>query len=597
MEHSQSNMPNSLCKLFIHFFKCHTGKALSLIILSIIISCSVVVDKLLQKKIIDYINIADSTTISVLQTLAFWILLYISHRELINLLYRAYDYIYLKFMPILKGTVMDELYNYVQYHSYNFFEENVTGNIGFNITEAARSLEEVFAIFTEKILRRLIIAISTLALLSSIHLLFFIIFFVWLIVFCSTSIYFAKYVSNCARVFTKCKATIVGKIVDAITNMYSIKVFLSHHFERKYLHSYIGDTTVSEQNMRWLMLRQRYILGLSCNIMYFCIICVSVYLKINQYITIGDFVLVISLVMETVSEMWDLIFEMSDFYEEVGNFNQCTSLIQPHLVQDDTYNTQDLKVTNGHIEFKDVTFNYKNSGNIFNSQSVTILGKQRVGLVGFSGSGKTTFVNLLNRLYDIKHGEILIDNQNIQHVTQSSLRNSITVIPQEPLLFDRTIRDNIRYGNFNCTEEEIIIAAKKANIHDAIISLPNGYSNFCGERGKNLSVGQRQRIVIARAILKNSPILILDEATSALDGITEELIKESLNYLMNNKTVLIIAHRLSTILNMDQIIVFDKGNIVETGTHDTLLKTSKIYIKLWNSQIKGIIPDNPINKI
>ncbi|WP_371253230.1 ABC transporter ATP-binding protein [Orientia tsutsugamushi] len=592
MNHHQSSMPNTLFKLLAHFFKYHTGKALSLIILSIIIGSSVAVDKLLQKKIIDYINIANSPTASVLQILAFWVLLYILHREVINLLYCIYNYIYLKFMPILKGTVIDELYNYAQHHSHKFFEENVTGNIGYHITEAARSLEEVFAIFTEKILRKLIIAISALAILYSIHFLFFITFFVWLTLFCSISIYFSKYVSNYARIFTKCKATVVGKIVDAITNVSSIKMFLSHHFERKYLHSYIGDITTSEQNMRWLMLKLSYILGLSCSIMYFCIICVSVYLKINQSITIGDFVLVIGLAMETVNEIWDLIFEMSDFYEEVGNFNQCTSLIQPYLVQD-ANNAQDLKVTNGCIEFKNVTFNYKNNDNIFNSQSVTILGKQRVGLVGFSGSGKTTFINLLNRLYDIEHGQILIDNQNIKQVTQSSLRSNITVIPQEPLLFDRTIKDNIRYGNFNCTEEEIIMAAKKANIHDIIISLPNGYDSFCGERGKNLSVGQRQRIVIARAILKNSPILILDEATSALDSITEALIKKSLDYLMTDKTVLIIAHRLSTILDMDQIIVFDKGKIVETGTHDTLLKTGKVYTELWNSQIKGIIPDNP----
>jgi ABC-type multidrug transport system fused ATPase/permease subunit len=254
----------------------------------------------------------------------------------------------------------------------------------------------------------------------------------------------------------------------------------------------------------------------------------------------------------------------------------------------DIPNAKPLKLKNGLIEFKNVTFNYSNN-NLFKNKTVTINSKEKVGLVGFSGSGKTSFVNLITRLYDIEDGEISIDSQNIRYVTQDSLRSNISVIPQESILFHRTIKENILYGNKEASFEEVIEAAKFAHIHDFIMELSNGYDSLCGERGNNLSGGQRQRIIIARAILKNSPILILDEATSSLDTQTEEMIQESLNYLMKNKTVIVIAHRLTTLLNMDRLFVFDKGAIVESGTHEKLINDGKIYKKLWKSQVNGLI--------
>ncbi|MGI4776029.1 MAG: ABC transporter ATP-binding protein, partial [Janthinobacterium lividum] len=216
---------------------------------------------------------------------------------------------------------------------------------------------------------------------------------------------------------------------------------------------------------------------------------------------------------------------------------------------------------------------------------------EKIGLVGYSGSGKSTFVNLILRLYDIESGEILIDDQNIASVTQDSLRANIAMIPQDPSLFHRSLMENIRYGKIGASEEEVIEAAKAAKAHEFIKALPQGYDSLVGERGIKLSGGQRARIAIARAILKDAAILIFDEATSALDSVTEGYIQDSLNKLMQNKTTIIIAHRLSTLMKMDRIVVFDGGKITQDGSHTELLSEDGLYKTLWNAQIAGFIDD------
>jgi ATP-binding cassette subfamily B protein len=229
--------------------------------------------------------------------------------------------------------------------------------------------------------------------------------------------------------------------------------------------------------------------------------------------------------------------------------------------------------------------------------SVTIPAGQKVGLVGYSGNGKTTFANLILRLFDVTSGRILIDGQDIREVTQESLRAQISLIPQDPFLFHRTLLENIRYGRLDASEQDIITAAQKAHAHEFIAKLPQGYESLVGERGVKLSGGQRQRIAIARAILKNAPILILDEATSQLDSITESKIQDSLWQLMQDKTAIVIAHRLSTLLHMDRILVFGQGKIIEDGTHQDLLAKQGVYKTLWDMQVGGFLPDGPMEEV
>jgi ABC-type multidrug transport system fused ATPase/permease subunit len=267
----------------------------------------------------------------------------------------------------------------------------------------------------------------------------------------------------------------------------------------------------------------------------------------------------------------------------------------PHEITD-MPGAKKLKVKSGAITFKDVYFRFNLEVEILRNFNLSIIGGEKVALVGPSGAGKSTITKLFLRMFDVTSGEVLIDGQVIAKVTQESLRKAIGFVPQEPILFHRTLMENIRYGRQNASDAEVIDAAKKANCHDFISALPHGYETLVGERGIKLSGGERQRVAIARAILKNAPILVLDEATSSLDSESEYLIQQALDVLMQGKTVIVIAHRLSTIMKMDRIVVIDGGKVVADGTHEALLKEDGLYAKLWNIQAGGFIPDDGSGK-
>ena len=252
---------------------------------------------------------------------------------------------------------------------------------------------------------------------------------------------------------------------------------------------------------------------------------------------------------------------------------------------------KELSLSQGGIALEHVGVSY-GTRTVFNNLTLTVKGGERLGIVGSSGAGKTTLVSLLLRQQDVHEGLITIDGQNIRKVTLDSLRRAVATVPQEPLLFHRTLRENIAYGAPGATDEEVFEAARRAQAHEFIVEFPDGYDTLVGERGVKLSGGQRQRVAIARAILKSAPVLVLDEATSSLDSESEAAIQTALHTLMENKTVIAIAHRLSTIKEMDRIIVLDGGRIVQDGSHDELLKeVSGIYAKLWNRQAGGFLQD------
>jgi ATP-binding cassette subfamily B protein len=292
-----------------------------------------------------------------------------------------------------------------------------------------------------------------------------------------------------------------------------------------------------------------------------------------------------------VEFLWNVTKDFSQLSKSFGKITQALRTITLPVDIQDHPHARSLSVSKGEIAFKNVRFHYKGATPLFENKTVVIQPGQKVGLVGFSGSGKTTFVNLILRLFDVTHGQILIDGQDIRMVTQDSLHEAIGVIPQDPSLFNRTLRENIRYGRLSATDADVELAARKAHAHSFIKDLPNQYDTAVGERGIKLSGGQRQRIAIARVVLKNAPILILDEATSQLDSITETLIQESIEDLMQNKTTLVIAHRLSTLLHMDRILVFDKGKIIQDGTHQELMAQNGLYKTLWEAQVGGFLPE------
>jgi ATP-binding cassette subfamily B protein len=309
-------------------------------------------------------------------------------------------------------------------------------------------------------------------------------------------------------------------------------------------------------------------------------------------VTTGDFALLLTINGAIITNLWTLSADILKCSELVGNINQGLQVALAPMDMQDAPEAKKIHIHQGGIVFEQVQFGYRGGSLLFDDKSIVIEPGQKVGLVGYSGSGKSTFVNLILRLYDVTSGRILIDGQDISNVTLKSLRDSIAMIPQDPSMFHRSLIENIRYGRPDATDEEIVEAAKRAHAHDFIVKLPLGYNSPVGERGSKLSGGQRQRIAIARAILKDSPILILDEATSQLDSVTESEIQDSLHDLMQNKTTLVIAHRLSTLLNMDRILVFDKGKIVEDGTHDELIARGGLYKTLWSAQVGGFLPNN-----
>lgn len=292
-----------------------------------------------------------------------------------------------------------------------------------------------------------------------------------------------------------------------------------------------------------------------------------------------------------IEATWGLLNDLDNIIQDIGSLKESFVIFQQNAQVFDSQNAIELVVKKPVIYFKNLTYGYREDNLIFNNFNLSIKAGERIGLVGHSGAGKSTLINLLLKVFNPDDGEILVDDKNIADVTFDSLRENIALIPQDPMLFHRTIFENISYGKLNASKEEVIEAAKKAYIHDFIANLPDAYETLVGERGIKLSGGQRQRIAIARAILKNAPILILDEATSSLDSETESQIQNSINLMLeqNNVTVIAIAHRLSTIKHLDRIVVMDNGRIVEDGSFDELISKNGRFKELWNHQVNGMV--------
>lgn len=380
-------------------------------------------------------------------------------------------------------------------------------------------------------------------------------------------------------------------VADAVTNVITIK---SHGQEKQELEAMIEKTAFwrskSLATMRGFLAVSS---GYSFLITLLNIVALigAIWASEHHVISIGTVYLCITYTFTVGRQLWEMNSIMRSYNRIIGDAHDMTEILQltPSIT-----NKSDAKlhVKKGEINFSHVDFSHPGSDEtLFKDFSLHINSGERIGLVGHSGSGKTTFTKLLLRFNDIDGGEITIDGQDISAVTQESLRKNIAYVPQEPMLFHRSLRENIAYGKPGATDEEILEAAKLANALEFINKLPEKLNTMVGERGVKLSGGQRQRIVIARAILKNAPILVLDEATSALDSASEKLIQDALTHLMKGRTSIVIAHRLSTISKLDRILVLEDGTIIEEGSHGALLEKGGVYAKLWAHQSGGFIEE------
>jgi len=378
-------------------------------------------------------------------------------------------------------------------------------------------------------------------------------------------------------------------MADALTNSITIKLFTSQKFENG-LFTDVMERWRKAQTHLWNI--EGIAEGIQAGLIAlaeFAMFYVAIPLWQRGLLTIGDFALIQSFMVGIFQRVWNLGKSVRHIYEAIADATEMVEILEtPHEIMDSA-KAKTLVVSDASIQFDAVTFKFNQTRPVLNGLSFTIIPHEKIALVGPSGAGKSTITKLLLRFYDVESGSITIDGQNIAKVTQDSLRASIAMVPQEPILFHRSLMDNIRYGRPEATDEEVFEASRRARCHDFIVELSEGYNTFVGERGIKLSGGERQRIAIARAILKDAPILVLDEATSSLDSESESLIQAALDELMKGKTTIVIAHRLSTIMRMDRIIVIENGTAVDSGTHDELLAKAGIYKKLWEIQAGGFI--------
>ena len=503
--------------------------------------------------------------------------------------YDVTTFVEARFLPVYLSKISKDLFSYTYRHSLAFFNEEMSGNIASKVKTMIDNSYNVYFNIVWGFVYPIFSVVTTLYFMYAINWELGAIMTIMVAIYMSFVIFVSKRVSvyseKSARLFSEAQ----GVLVDSITNASLVKNFSSFLFERRNYFKAVRKKAHAEHDeiFQYGVLFIYQSICRTALVVIFCLL--PLWYWYHGQITIGQFVLIQGLTQLLSNIFMHFSQTFMQFFRFYGGINDGLKLLsKPHEVTD-VKGAKDLKLSKGAINYDDVTYHYKGSKPLFENFNLQIKAGEKIGLVGHSGSGKSTLVKILSRYYDLQKGKIIIDDQDISKVTQDSLRRNIALIPQDPSLFNRTIMENIRYGNLKATNEQVHKAAKKAYIHDFIMNLPDGYDSKVGERGVMLSGGERQRIAIARAILKNAPILILDEATSALDSDSERFIQESMQDLMKGKTVIAIAHRLSTLKEMDKIVVMSNGEIIETGSHASLIRKKGQYHKFYEMQSQGFL--------
>lgn len=493
-----------------------------------------------------------------------------------------------KFWPQARTLVIRDAFDYVNKHSIAYFNNEMSGNISNKVSQLNNGVLEVF-MGIQNAGYSLIYLSVTVLILSYISIYFCCALLIWLFLIFAIGKALGKKRALYSKITSNQQSLANGMIVDSLANYSEIKSFANYKFERLNLLKYLRllrKAETKEQILRaWIHLSLNLTTVISMMLFMFLSIWM---LKIGNINTV-DFIFVNTLFINVAGIVFEITWIYNNISRVIGQVDSALSTIavDPDII--DKPKAKKLVCKKAGIILENVSFAYNGKENLFTDLNINIRPHEKIGLVGLSGSGKSTFVKLIARYFDVKDGSIKINETDIRDVTQDSLHYNIATIPQDVCLFNRTLMENIKYGRTSAKDEEVYSAAKKASADEFIRSFPDGYQTKVGDRGVVLSGGERQRIAIARAILKNAPILIFDEATSALDSQSEKHIQKSLVNLMKSKTVIAIAHRLSTLREMDRILVFDKGRIVEEGSHLSLLRKKGVYYKLYNMQADGFM--------
>lgn len=493
--------------------------------------------------------------------------------------------------------VMVDLYMHSFDHlskmSYSFFANRFAGSIVNQVNKFVGSFERLTEAMTWNVFKLIVATIFTIVVLTPKAPLLVVIIMVIAAIFVPVSWMFRRRQLPLNQKWAASQTTQTGQLADSISNVLAVKSFANEDLERKLMRERAVDVQHRSMDTMRMNMRQEMVTSSLSRTINMLVTVVSIVLAINGVIEAGVIYLALTYTTGILRRLWDLNNTFRTLTRVFGDAYDMTDILGIEPEVKDPAKPEKPKISDGEISFSGVDFGYpEKKGVMFlNNFDLNIQPGEKVGLVGPSGGGKTTITKLLLRFMDVDGGEIKVDGQNIANLAQKDYRRFISYVPQEPLLFHRSLTDNIRYGRLDATDKDVKKAAKMAHATDFIDELPEGYETLVGERGIKLSGGQKQRVAIARAMLSKAPILLLDEATSALDSESEKLIQDALWKLMEGRTSIVIAHRLSTIQHMDRILVLDEGEVVEQGSHSELLKQDGLYAKLWKHQSGGFIED------
>lgn len=495
------------------------------------------------------------------------------------------------FEPYIMRDIKQSSYEYLLGHSYRFFSNNFSGSLTRKVNRLSKAFEEIVDQLFFNLIPIVIIITGNIIVLYFRNVWIALALLIWTVIYMVINLVFSLWKQKYEIEKAEKDSEATGILADGITNSNNIKLFTANKFEESLYAKVIEEVRrlkTFSWNLSQVMETIQVLLMISIE---FILMYMAIKFWNEGLLTIGDFALIQAYLIAFFGRLWNFGRVIRRTLESLADAKEMVDILEEEHEVRDVRNAKELIVKKGKIEFKKVVFGFHKKRKVINDMNFAIKAGEKIALVGPSGAGKSTITKLIFRYFNIQKGKILIDGYDISKVTQQSLRENISLVPQEPILFHRTLMDNIRYGRRDATDEEVLEAAKKAHCDVFIDDLPEGYQTYVGERGIKLSGGERQRVAIARAILKDAPILVLDEATSSLDSESESLIQDALEKLMKERTTIVIAHRLSTIMQMDRILVIEKGVVSAMGTHKQLLRKKGTYKKLWDIQAGGFIPE------
>ncbi|MEK7496991.1 MAG: ABC transporter ATP-binding protein [Patescibacteria group bacterium] len=562
------------------------------ILLAIVLGSLVgTINPIFFKKFFDVLaqGVSTDDMVGIVPELKRYIFIIIGFEALSWVMWRVATFTNNYFQPRVMANLSNTCFDYLHHHSFGFFTNKFVGSLVRKINRLIGAFEMVADSLYWNLLVTVVRVVGILVVLFNYYPVIGFILLGWAILYLIINYKLTLHKLKLDVTVAAADTKVAAYLADTITNNANVKIFTALEYEKRGFWEKVNDQYKLTKKSWDFDATIEAVQGAFMIALEFIIFWVAINMWQKSLIGVGDFVLLQTYMIQIFERLWDIGRVIRRMYRNLADAEEMVEILNTEHQVKDTPDARELIVSKAEVKFDNITFAYKNNLAVTSNFNLELKSGEKVGLVGHSGAGKTTLVSLLFRFYDVTQGAILIDGQNIKDVTQESLRQNISLVPQDPILFHRSLMENIRYGRRDATDQEVILAAEQAHCNEFVERLPEKYQTFVGERGIKLSGGERQRIAIARAILKNAPILVLDEATSSLDSQTEFLIQDALAKLMKGKTTLVIAHRLSTLRQMDRLVVVKDGAIVEAGSHDELLKQSGVYQNLWGLQAGGFI--------